>query len=132
MIMMLAGLVIFGATAWGQAPNTRRDETPKTPSLGEITPTPDMWFFQQQMQQYQDPKAAVRAKAEARSEARDLRLTARRWFGLSNARPRANADPLHGDYSPQWTSNNTAYPDRWTANHPGTTVVTVQRPTTTR
>lgn len=82
-------------------------------SPGEVAATPEMWFYQQQLQQYQDPKMAVRAKAEMRAAARMRRMTALKWFGFSNQRPTAGVDPYHGDYSPSWTGNNGHYPFRW-------------------
>jgi hypothetical protein len=77
-----------------------------------------MWFYEQYMRQYQDPKMAVRANAEFRANQRQRRLEAMRWFGFSNSRPRVSADPFNGDYAPVWTSNNSAYPYRWSGVGP--------------
>jgi hypothetical protein len=52
-------------------------------------------------------------KAEFRTEQRQRRLAARRWYGLSNSRPRMSTDPYHWVQSPYWASNNSAYPYRW-------------------
>jgi hypothetical protein len=82
-------------------------------SPGDVKATPEMWFYDQSMRQYKDPKMAVRAKAEFRSEQRQRRLETMRWFGFSNSRPRASSDPFHGDYSPGWVSNPGYYPSRW-------------------
>jgi hypothetical protein len=82
-------------------------------SPGELKATPEMWFYEQSVKQYQDPKMAVRANAEFQADQRQRRLAAMRWFGMSNSRPRACSDPMHGDYSPGWTSNNSTYPNRW-------------------
>lgn len=87
-------------------------------SPGEVKTTPEMWFYEQYMRQYQDPKMAVRANAEFQADQRRRRLASMQWFGMSNSRPRACSDPVHGDYSPGWTSNNTAYPYRWTGIGP--------------
>ena len=84
-----------------------------TISPGEVSATPEMWFYQQELQRYQDPKEAVRAKAEFRAAQRRNRTAARKWFGFSNSRPTAGVDPVHGEYSPRWTSNNNLYPFRW-------------------
>ena len=43
-------------------------------SPGEPKSTPEMWFYDQAMRQYKDPKAAVRAKADFRDEQRQRRL----------------------------------------------------------
>lgn len=95
-----------------------------TISPGELTPTPEMWFYEQQLRLYQDPSLAVRLKAESRATQRQHRIAARQWFGFSNLRPTASSDPIHGDYSPVWTSNNNRYPSRWTGYSPATVVIT--------
>lgn len=82
-------------------------------SMGELTPTPDMWFFEQYMRQYQDPKTGVRNAAEFRAEQRMRRLAAAKWYGVSNARPHASVDSVHSDYSIGWTSGSANYPNRW-------------------
>ncbi|NUQ63097.1 MAG: hypothetical protein HUU20_11525 [Pirellulales bacterium] len=95
-----------------------------TISPGEMTPTPEMWFYEQQMRMYQDPLMAVRQKAETRATQRQHRVASRKWFGFSNLRPTAGSDPIHGDYSPHWASNNTYHPSRWNGYGPATIVVT--------
>jgi hypothetical protein len=82
-------------------------------SPGELKATPEMWFYDQAMRQYKDPKMAVRARAEFRANQRQQRLESMRWFGFSNARPRASSDPFNSDYSPGWTANPGYYPWRW-------------------
>jgi hypothetical protein len=82
-------------------------------SPGELKTTPDMWFYQQAMRQYQDPKMAVRAQADLRARQRQCRLETMKWFGLSNSRPRVSSDPYNGDYSPGWVANPGYYPWRW-------------------
>ena len=85
-------------------------------SPGELKTTPDMWFYEQSMRQYQDPKMAVRAQADLRARQRLYRLETMKWFGLSNSRPRASADPYNGDYSPGWVANPGYYPLRWSGS----------------
>lgn len=82
-------------------------------SPGEITPTPEMWFYEQYLRQYQDPKVAIRQRAELKAAQRQQRMAARKWFGFSNSRPTAGPDPYFGDYSPHWSSNNGRYPFQW-------------------
>jgi hypothetical protein len=82
-------------------------------SPGELKSTPEMWFYDQALRQYKDPKAAVRAKAEFRDEERQRRLESMKWFGFSNSRPRASSDPFHNDYSPGWVACPSYYPGRW-------------------
>jgi len=97
-------------------------------SAGQVTPTPDMWFYEQQLQQYLDPKMMVRQKAEFKSAQRRYRIAARKWYGFSNSRPIAGIDPVHGTYSPGWTSGNNLYPFRWGNTGPATVIV-VPEPT---
>lgn len=73
-----------------------------------------MWFYEQYRQRYDTPEAKVEQNAAFRADQRQSRLASRRWFGLSNARPAANTDPINGDYSAGWASNNSRYPMRWT------------------
>ena len=82
-------------------------------SPGELKATPEMWFYDQAMRQYKDPKMAVRARAEFRANQRQQRLESMRWFGFSNSRPRASSDPFHNDYSPGWVATPGYYPARW-------------------
>jgi hypothetical protein len=83
-------------------------------SPGDLTPRPEAQLHQPDP----DAKLAVREKAEFRAQQRQGRLASRQWFGLSNMRPRANTDPYDNDYSPGWTSNNGAYPARWSGSSP--------------
>jgi hypothetical protein len=83
-------------------------------SPGELKATPDMWFYEQYMKEYKDPKTAVRAKAEFDARQRERRLASMRWFGLSNSRPRISPDPVNV-YPPAWSSNTPLQPNRWQA-----------------
>lgn len=106
------------------APPAAVDHAPKATvniSPGELTPTPEMWFYEQEMRQYQDPKNAVRQKAEFRSVERQRRLAAMKWYGVSNSRPSVGADIIHGDYGPTWASNRPGQPNVYTAT-PGVIV----------
>lgn len=119
-IVLLGGQVALAQQAGDLEENHSGQEPAwNATSVGQVEPTPEMWFYEQYRQQYQDPQAVVREKAEFRAAQRQRRLAARRWFGLSNARPRANSDPFHGDYSARWTSNNGFYPSRWAGGSGG-------------
>jgi hypothetical protein len=83
-------------------------------SLSEIKATPEMWFYEQYMHEYKDPKNAVRANAAFAAQQRANRLAAMRWFGLSNSRPRISPDPINV-YPPAWSSNTPLQPNRWQA-----------------
>lgn len=106
-------LMLVAVPAMAQKPTAKQPGPKGSISPGELTPTPEMWFYEQFQLQYQDPKAMVRKNAEFRAAQRQRRIAARKWFGFSNVRPRAGTDPLHGDWSPGWTSNNANYPFRW-------------------
>ncbi|HVX09831.1 MAG TPA: hypothetical protein VHC22_01395 [Pirellulales bacterium] len=85
------------------------------PSMSEMTP--EMWLYTQEMHRREDPKEAVRRKAEFRTAQRQRRMAAREWFGYSNARPAVNPDPFSGgSYSAHWSANNAMRPDQWIGN----------------
>ena len=106
-------LVLTALPTSGQDRPDARVALKSSISPGEVSPTPEMWFYEQYRSDYQDPKMAVRRKAEFRSAQRQHRIAAMNWFGLSNQRPHASPDPWHGDYSPGWRSNNSVYPFQW-------------------
>lgn len=82
-------------------------------SSSQLTPTPEMWLYEQQLREYLDPAMAVRRKAEQRSAQRRHRIAAMKWFGMSNERPVVSPDPFNGEYSPSWVGNHSLYPYRW-------------------
>ena len=91
--------------------NTEGEVTPATPRgqrLPELTPsqvTPEIYLYMHEQRRHDDPKQAVRRKAEARSASREARITAMKWYGMSNARPQGNPVPFMGSYSPAWIGN---------------------------
>jgi hypothetical protein len=82
--------------------------------LPEINPsqvTPEFYLYMQELRRHDDPQQAVRRKAEARAAARESRITAMKWYGMSNARPQANPVPfMSGAYSPTWIGSR---PERY-------------------
>ena len=110
---VLIAATLTATHAMALTPVTTRATPERTISPGEVAATPEMWFYQQQMQQYLDPKMAVRRNAEFRADQRSRRLETMKWFGLSNQRPRVSSDPFYHDYSAAWTANNLWYPERW-------------------
>jgi len=102
------------ATVTFDAPGPGSDPLVPHLSTGIVTPTPEMWFYQEEMRQYLDSRLAVRRNAETRDAQRRERLAAMKWYGMSNARPYCSADPFNGpSYSPQWSSGSPNYPMRW-------------------
>jgi hypothetical protein len=53
-------------------------------------------------------------------------LAALAWFGMSNSRPQANPDPVHGPYSAHWVSNG-YQPAEWVGVGGSTVIVQVDR-----
>ncbi len=108
--------VLTAGTVSAQQPNRtagdRHDQSQSRIAVGELQPTPEMWFYEQYQQQQDDPAEGVYAKAQLRAAQRQGRLASMRWYGLSNSRPRASSDPFHGEYSPKWSASG-RYPDRW-------------------
>lgn len=125
----VCGLLMTAVPVFAQAPRTNQRAAPVKPVAAEkdagISPdslsmtqlTPEQWLYTQEMRRRDDPKEAVRRKAEYRSAQRMHRIAAREWFGFSNSRPVANSDPYHAaGYSPHWSANNAMRPDQWIGN----------------
>lgn len=85
--------------------NTHSEMTQTNIKVEALTPTPEMWFYEQSLRRLDDPKMARRKKAEFVAWQRLRRIESRKWFGLSNARPVANPTPVFSNYSPHWVSN---------------------------
>ena len=73
-------------------------------SWGQMTPTPSMWYYEQEMKHYMDPKMMARRKAEYQARQRYLRLASRRWFGFSLLRPRWSTMPWSQPLAPHWVA----------------------------
>lgn len=88
----------------------REPRVEKLPELNPSQVTPEFYLYMQELRRHDDPQQAVRRKAEARTAAREARITAMKWHGMSNARPQANPVPFMGTYSPTWIgSRNERY-----------------------
>jgi hypothetical protein len=126
--------ILAAAPAMAQTPlaDTLLAETPRAetqpadqPSVetnispGELTATPEMWFYEQNRRDYLDPKLAVRRNAEYRADQRRQRIAAKEWLGISDQRPQARVNPYYADWAPTWTANSSVYSLRWaTASWP--------------
>ena len=114
----------LAASAFAQEVNEGKESTPadavrhvgreshveKIPELNPSQVTPELYLYMQDLRRHDDPQQAVRRKAEARTAARESRITAMKWYGMSNARPQANPVPFMGSYSPTWVgSRNERY-----------------------
>jgi hypothetical protein len=110
-ITLVVLTAFFIAPAIGEEPASNKSEI--TLSSSQVSPTPQMWLYQQHLQEYLNPKLAVRRKAEFQARQRRARLESSRWFGLSKSRPLATPDPINGYYSPRWIGNNPLAPNLW-------------------
>jgi len=126
----LFALTFLALPALAQNPTVSSLSTTATISPGELTPTPEMWFYEQYRQEYQDPKTAIHNRAVFRAEYRERRIAAMKWFGFSSARPRTTSDPWHAGYSRAWSPNDTLYPFRWSGFGSSATVVQRDESTT--
>jgi hypothetical protein len=95
--------------------------TPIDLSAGQVTATPEMWFYTQELRRYDDPRNAIRAQAAMKTAQRNARLAAMQWYGLSNSRPLTGVDCLHGVYAPRWVSNG-YNPAEWVGAAGATTI----------
>jgi hypothetical protein len=123
------GFALASTGAYAQAPRaSQRGPAPKPEavekeaggsangfSMSEMPP--EMWLYAQEMRRRDDPKEAVRRKAEFRTAQRQKRIAAREWFGYSNARPNASLDPWDAPYSAHWSANNALRPNQWIGNN---------------
>ena len=107
-------LVAMGSMALAANPVEKpRPSAGAAISAGELTPTPEMWFYQQYQQQYQNPREMVHRNADFKAAERMRRLNTQKWFGMSNQRPKVTNDPYNSDYTAMWASPNMLYPNRW-------------------
>lgn len=105
------------------APSLRRDQPAEMTTTGQ---TPEMWFYQQERNRWEDPKEAVRRHAEFRAAQRSQRIASMQWYGMSNSRPQASVSPHTSSYSPTWGSSSFD-PYRWsTARDTSATTVIVR------
>lgn len=85
--------------------------------------TPEMYLYLHEQRRNDDPKQAVRRKAELKTAQRMQRLAAQKWFGVSNSRPSASAQPFMDLYSPRWIGNGYNAFDWSGVNSAGVTVI---------
>jgi len=88
-----------------QPATVKKAHEEKLPELHPNQVTPEFYLYMQELRRHDDPKQAIRRKAEAKTAARDARIAAMKWYGMSNARPQANPVPFMSTYSPTWIGN---------------------------
>jgi hypothetical protein len=121
-LSMGLSLALLASRGYAQKPappanDLRRDLTTSQPAT-----TPEMWLYEQERSRYEDPKAAVRRKAELRAWQRAERLAAMKWYGQSNSRPVISATPHTDTYGAGWVSN-TPNPYEWRGGSASAVVV---------
>lgn len=108
----------------------RVDHIPPMPShvvsTGELTPTPEMWFYEQERRRWDDPWTIVRAQAEERAAQRHARQAAMAWYGMSNSRPNVSPDPVDNPFAPHWRSNS-YQPAEWVGGGHSTIILEANR-----
>ncbi len=119
-------LALLAKGALAQAPAARIQELRRDSTTSQTAPTPEMWLYEQERTRYEDPRAAVRRKAEQRAAQRSDRLAAMKWYGQSNSRPVVAPTPTCDTYGAGWVANGTN-PYQW---RPGNSVLVVTRPGT--
>jgi hypothetical protein len=109
-LISVAVVAVLGSAAGAQEPQLAH--ATHSADDQQISLTPEMLVYLQALRRHDDPKQAVRRKAEIKAAQRRARLSAMQWFGYSNQRPQASPTPFMGTYSPVWTGN-TWDPYRW-------------------
>jgi hypothetical protein len=111
--LLAAAVLLASRTAAAQMPEIAQQPMSPKISMGELRPTQEMWFYQQELERYNDPRQAVRKKAEFRTAQRQARLAALSWFGYSNSRPSWSTSSHGGHHAGHW-GGNSYDPLHWT------------------
>jgi hypothetical protein len=82
------------------------------PPTGPVPLSAEMWLYLHEQQREDSPEMVVRRNAQQKSQARRNRIAARKWFGYSAARPKANPTPWTSQYSATWSGNG-LHPLNW-------------------
>ena len=120
LVLSICCCIAGAASAQERSPAPRPAST--RDAIDSVTPTPEMWFYKQEMRRYDSPKETVRRKSQFRAAQRQQRIESRKWFGMSNARPVVSSGPQYGTYAPAWTGPG-ADPNRFPVG--GTTHVVI-------
>ncbi len=131
--LALALVLVSGTLALAQQRGPARPGlgTGEQPVVTPDTVTPDMWYYTQETRRHDDPKQAVRRKAEYVAHQRTLRIESMKWFGMSNSRPVASTTPFMDQYSPAWIGNS-SHPYQWIPVGSASTAIYYYSPVITR
>jgi hypothetical protein len=115
-------LALLASRSHAQKPAPQNHDLRRDVTTSQTTPTPEMWFYEQERNRYEDPRAAVRRKAELRAAQRGERLATMKWYGQSNSRPLVSTTPHCDTYGAGWVSN-TSNPYLWRGGSSSSVVV---------
>jgi hypothetical protein len=107
-------------------PMVEPSPVPSIPGISQSQMTPEMYLYLHELKRNDDPKQAVRRKAELKTAQRMQRLAAQKWYGISNARPMASAQPFMDMYSPRWIGNSYNPMDWRGIDNSGATVLRIE------
>jgi hypothetical protein len=110
---ILTASLIWAATfslTQAQEPAKTRYEPEMDVSLSAIEPTPEMWLYVQERRRHEDPKEAVRRKAQFRASQRQQRIAAMKAYGYSKQRPLVYHSPFYTFFT---SRNDFGFPVIW-------------------
>lgn len=117
-------VMLIGSLLMAQDGTRRNQAIESQPSMDQVVPTEGMWYYIQELRRRDDPREAIRKRAELKSAQRQQRLAAQKWFGWSQGRPSASPTPTMGVYSPTWVGNGVS-PYEWVGYGYTTTAVRI-------
>ncbi len=92
-------------------------DSSRVTSTGELTPTPEMWFYEQERHRWQEPVNIVRSNAERKANERRDRIATMNWYGVSNSRPHVSPDPTFGNFGPYGAANGYPGAPSWSGGN---------------
>lgn len=104
LVLVIAGQSLGRSEAAAQEPIDEPVQDEQF-SASSVTPTPEMWLYQQEIMRQQDPSVAVRQRAEFVANQRRRRLASQRWLGYSKLRPMVSPTPWLSTWSPRWSGS---------------------------
>lgn len=117
--MLALAIVMTSTGVFAQEPFTPAPSSAPSPSDLRFEQTPEFYMFMKAMERYDDPRQAVRRKAEQKAAERRGRLATQKWYGYSQSRPAANPVPWMGSFAQRWVGNS-GNPYHWVEYWPTT------------
>lgn len=113
---LAAALGLIAAVAGAQEPGREVANAPAVADEAQnaaVAMSPEMDRYQQELQRWDDPQQAVRRAAEERAAQRRQRIAARKWYGVSNARPIVSHTPFMYWYAPRRAFYDNNFESSW-------------------